>query len=309
MSEGLIRKYAIDGKPIDVGSDWHFDLHEPGIVGRIIGHIAGRKQSEALFLMGDIFQVKAGDDSAEPLKELVEGLAERYDHIIFTPGNHDLRNRKNPWAAFADLPKNVTAPPPETPVMWERNGTKVLVANLFYDMHFIDPQAVGLSENEVLEQYAASNDGKYFLSGDLSSFPGMTEQAARMLTPDIHATATHALPHPSLITFRTSEITPRIRALAEQSGLDFIHDPDGDGRLAERWNTTPRNARTYWNIKSILMGSNLPEHPDANPRDGLAVIHGHNHRNDTRSRVIRGKSVHPVTHQMNQQDGRIRVEL
>lgn len=309
MANSLIAQADLHGKTIDVGSDWHLDLQQTDIVGRAVNHIKNNRKSEVLFCMGDLFNTPNGENSSGAIREFLEGISGSYDHVIFTPGNHDLRGRENPWTDFENLSGNIVVPHPENVVIWEQGGIRVLVGNVFYDMEFIDPESVGISHEEVKQQYAASNDGKHFLHGETHLFKEMTQHAANCLQPDIDAIATHALPHPSLVTFRVDQVDDEIKRVATATGLDFICNPKEDREQATRWNSTPAEFRKWWNIKSIFMGSNVIGHASAQPRDGLLAIHGHHHRNDLRLRNCNGKTFRPITHQMNQDNPKLKIIL
>lgn len=295
-NNSLIKKFEIDGKVVDIGSDWHLEGED--IVNRALARIASKRQSEVLFCMGDLFDAQNGEDTSESINRLLTGLAETYDNIIYTPGNHDLRGRIKPWESFT-LPPNVHYPKGEEPLIFTLGDKKVLIADLFYDMNFIDPAIVGLGWEKVISQYRSSNDGKYFLEGKTEPFAQMTERAAQLLQADIDILATHSLPHPSLVTFRVQKITDDIVKMAEDSGLQFISNPAEDKEGATRWDFTPEDFRTWWNTKSIFMGSDLVGHPNANPKNGLWVVHGHHHRNDLNPRTVKGKTVNIATHQPN----------
>ena len=293
--ESLISPLEIAGKQADVGSDWHI---KPEALPRAIDHLRENRKSELLFCMGDLFDAQEGQDTSAAINELLQAIAPGYEAVIFTPGNHDLRGRDNPWGSFS-LPKNVHYPRNEAKVV-TLGDRSILVADLFYDMQFVDPAQIGLSWEEVIRQYAESNDGKHFLKGATEPFKEMTENAAVLLQPNIDILATHSLPHPSLVTFRVPELTEEVQRLARESGLQFICAPEEDITKARRWNsTTAEGFRKWWNIKSIFMGSNVLEHPSANVKDGLWAVHGHHHRVDLRQRTVQGRRVNIATHQPN----------
>jgi hypothetical protein len=302
----LITQFTIHGHAVDVGSDWHYKLTEPDVVGRMVEHVKRAKQSSVFYCLGDLFDTPDGQDSTEAINRAVSGFAELYDQVIFTPGNHDLRGRENPWQSFR-FPKNVLWPhDPVEPVVATVGPSKVLVANLFYDLRFIDAGVIGSTDESIRKFYAKSNDGRHFLGGDTSRFLTMTENAARALTPDIDVLVTHSLPHPSLVTFRIGEVTAETTRLQDELGIPFICDPADDERQAEEYRrrgakgeVTTAGVRVFWNHKSIVMGSNLIGHPKANFRDGLTAVYGHHHRIDLKPRKIASKTVQMVTHQPN----------
>jgi UDP-2,3-diacylglucosamine pyrophosphatase LpxH len=295
MQETLIARHEIAGRPADVGSDWHIEGADK--LPSLVDHLRKHRTSEVLFLMGDLFDAQDGEDTSGPINELVQAIAPGYSHVIVTPGNHDLRGRVNPWDSFV-LPENVHAPHDNARVI-DIHGTRILLADLFYDMQFIDPTTVGLTWQEVEEQYRASNDGKHLLGGQTASFERMRREAAALLQPDVQVLATHSLPHPSLVTFRVPELTPEVERQARESGLRFVCNPEEDAREAVRYDSTPEGYRRWWNIKSIFMGSNVLEDPTAHPRDGLWAVHGHHHRIDLEPRSVRGNRINIVTHQPN----------
>ncbi len=298
----LVRQFNLDGKQVDIGSDYH--LEGEGVIGRAVARIKREQRSEVLFCIGDLCNAEHGEDTSPRINEFLTGVASLYDRVIFTPGNHDLRGRENPWGSFK-VPGNVIYPNGEEPKVVDLGGRKVLVADLFYDMKFIDPSKLGFSADDVAKQYAESNDGRHLLHGDTSTFQGMTERAAKLLQPDVDILATHTLPHPSLVTFRVPEMTEEIKRLAAESGLPFICNPEEDAEQAKRYSkpgkppVTAQGYRDWWNNKSIFMGSNVLEHPKSNPKDGLWAVHGHHHRIDLKSRAVQGRTINIATHQPN----------
>lgn len=301
----LTNKFQINGEDIDVGSDWHFALTEPNVVERIVKHVKDAQQSRVFFCLGDLFDTPEGQDSTEALNATVTAFAALYDTVVFTPGNHDLRGRASPWDTLR-FPENVVWPRGVEPVTTKIGKNNVVVANLFYDLRFIDPAVIDASDAIIRKFYARSNDGRHFLGGDTEAFARMTDATARALGPDVDVLVTHALPHPSLVTFRVPAVTAETARLQRELGIPFICDPADDEKMAEEYRrrgargpVTTTDVRAFWNNKSIVMGSNVLGHPQARFRDGLTCAHGHHHRIDLAPRTIAGKTVRIVTHQPN----------
>jgi hypothetical protein len=311
----LIHTFSVNGDEIDVGSDWHYALTEPNVVERIVAHVKGAQRSKVLFCLGDLFDTPEGQDSTDALNRTVTAFAALYETVVFTPGNHDLRGRAKPWDTFR-FPGNVVWPRGLEPVATTIGKNRLLVANLFYDLCFIDPAVIGSSDATIRKFYARSNDGKHLLGGDTAGFLEMTEKAARALTPEVDVLVTHALPHPSLVTFRIEARSDETTRLSRELGIPFICDPADDERMAEEYRrrgargpVTTADVRSFWNNKSIVMGSNVLGHASARFRDGLTLAHGHHHRIDLEPRTIGGKTVRVVTHQPNPWNPESKVTL
>jgi hypothetical protein len=305
LSQTLIKTFVINGQSVDVGSDWHYPLSDASTPAKIVAHVKRVQGSRVLFCLGDLFDTPDGQDSTAPINETVSAFAKLYDQVVFTPGNHDLRGRNEPWDSFR-FPDNVVWPRTVDPVAVTIGSNRLLVANLFYDLGFIDPAVIGSSAQTIRKFYAKSNDGRHFLGGDTARFSAMTVETARALTPEVDILVTHALPHPSLVTFRIPEVTAETTRLQSELGIPFICDPADDQKMAEEYKrrgakgeVTPADVRAFWNNKSIVMGSNVLGHPRAGFRDGLTMMHGHHHRIDLKPRRIAGKTVDVVTHQPN----------
>ena len=107
----------------------------------------------------------------------------------------------------------------------------------------------------------------------------MTKSISQALQKDIDVLVTHALPHPSLATFRVGEQKEEYRELERLSGVPFICNPGFDQEEAiKEGKKSPEEFREGWNKKSFLMGSNILEHETADFKDGIIVLYGHNHR-------------------------------
>jgi hypothetical protein len=296
-----LRTIDVRGTSFDLGSDWHYDLETP--TDQIVEHIRRAQQSSTLLCLGDVFLTENGEDATGQINALLEGLSPHFEEIFFSPGNHDLRGRPDPWHTLR-YPGNVVHSPRNLPIIGcTRTGLRILLANLFYDLKFIDPSIVGLTREDIIKYYKENPDGTTLLGGELGSFPDLTHLAAQALTPDIDVVATHVLPHPSLVKFLVPKRTEEHERLERKTGIPFICDPAEDERKAAFWTkklgkkVTPEGWRTWWNQKSIVMGSNLLEHPLANPQEGIVAAYGHNHRSNDRTTTINGKRVHFVAHQ------------
>lgn len=294
----LIQNFNLNGLNFDLGSDWHWDLDSKEILGKVIDHIVRNQRSRVLILAGDVFETASGRDSSEAINELIGGVANHYPKVIFTPGNHDLRGREKPWDSF-QFPDNVICPYEASPLIHTIDQTRILVANLFYEIKFTDPSIFGLNTEQIIEQYRQSNDGKYFINGDIGLFEEMKKAAVKSLDETIDITVSHALPHPSLVVFRVDEMTEEMKKLSREEGLVFICKPAEDEEMAKKMKLTPKEFRRDWNSHSSYMGSNIVKASKDKIKDGHIFVHGHNHRSGMRSQVLNGKVVNFVAHQPN----------
>lgn len=292
---------TVNGFSFDVGSDWHLPPDRKELLDSFSLRIEKEQGSDILFCVGDVIETSDGLNSATYINKLLDGLSELYKVIIFTPGNHDLRGRNNPWSDFNNLPKNVHTTSNGYSVLnlfdlhQDLPNLRILVADLFYDMKFLNPSILNICDGELIAQYRESNDGRHFLNGDIANFSHMAHHVRSRLDSSIDILVTHSLPHPSLVTFRVAQITEEIEKKQNILGIPFICDPDHDIKEASRWNTTPDKYRQWWNIKSFFMGSDVLSTTDF--KDGLVCIYGHNHRSNQTPTVINNKKVYFVSHQ------------
>lgn len=302
--ESYITTYEIPntGFQFDIGSDWHLELNKY-VPEEVAKRIEAASRSRVLFWLGDVFDTVDGQDSSREINDLMERLASKYSKVIFTPGNHDLRGRENPWSQF-EFPKNVVYPNGPLEVIVQRiEGMNVLAANLFYDMEFLDPRIIGRTKEEVLTFYQTqTNDGRHLLQGDISLFPHMKRVLLENLRPEIDIVATHVCASPSLVAFRVAEKTGEIERLERELSIPFIFNPIEDEKEAgqESRKTTPEEFRDYWNLKSFIMGSNIVGDPKAIYQDGVTFLSGHNHRtycNFDDPQVVRRKKVYMASWQ------------
>jgi predicted phosphodiesterase len=301
----LLPSYEANGLRFNIGSDFHLPLEEAA-VSKFLDRVREQKREDVLFLLGDLFlaetENKSGLDASAEVNVLLEKLAKLFERIVFVPGNHDLRRvplTDDPWKDL-HLPDNVVSPKGIDPIVFTIGDTRILAANLGYDMQFIDPDILGLTEEQILDFYTHNvPDGTSFLQGadSISMFRQMTLSTACALTENIDILATHTLPHPSLVTFKVAEMTDRIFKLQRDSGLKFVYTPEEDDRMAATRGKTGEAFRRYWNFKSFFMGSDVLGHPLANPRNGLTVLYGHNHRGSEHRSQIRSREIRFITNQ------------
>ncbi|MEK7672358.1 MAG: metallophosphoesterase [Patescibacteria group bacterium] len=303
LGEDLLGTYQVKGLKFHLSSDLHWGDN----VEHLAERICSEKRADILFLLGDVFD--GVDDSNQPkdtsqqVNQLLALISGHFKKVIFVPGNHDMRRlplKENPWEDF-QLPDNVVMPSGDEPIVEIIDDVKVLIGNLGYDMNFLDPNLVGLTEEDLLTFYRDHlPDGKAFLKGpeSMPAFRSMTKNMAAKLSQDVDMVATHVPAHPSLVTFRVKEITPAMREIEAKQGVQFISDTLDDERKAKRYGVTPDKFREFWNAKSLLMGSNLLD-PElgSDPKDGLTMLYGHNHRGREELQVVNGKSVRFITHQ------------
>jgi hypothetical protein len=272
-----------------IGSDFHFSLDQG--IDSIIQQLKKEKKSEVLFFLWDVFETRNGEDSSSEINNLISEISEMFQHIIFTPGNHDLRWRVDPWESFS-LPKNVYYPEStfDTKVC-QIEWNKILVANLFYDMEFINSDLIGGNQDEIREFYKKTNDGKHFLYGDISLFKSMTEVCKKALDSQIDIVATHSLPHPSLTIFRARPNDWSI----DSPGIMTVTDMEDHKKHVFNKDFDIDRFIKYWNLKSFFMGSNILEGKENDIKDGLVCLYGHNHRGWKSSLDIGDKKVHFVS--------------
>ena len=300
----LIKTFSIDDFSFDVGSDWHISSAN---IEKVITNIISNKKSNLLFCVGDLVDSDDGQDVSGLVIEILNRLSLFYRSVIFMPGNHCLRGRKDPWNSFLkpNTRNNVFTNCNETdPYVFNLNDLDkifpnklVMLANIFYDMEFIDPTIIGFTERDVKKFYCAENkDYKYLVGGTIELFKNMSTTVRKDLNDKIDILVTHALPHPSLVTFRVPEIANDILAAQNKLNIPFICNIADDEIQAKR-NGAPNaeSYRNYWNMKSFVMGSDVLS--NSSFKDGLVCIHGHNHRSTDHTTEINNKQVRFISHQ------------
>ncbi len=306
LEDDILGTYSVKGLKFHLSSD----LHWKDDVEHLAERICSEKRSDILFLLGDVFEgvdeTGLPKDTSHQVNQLLELISGHFRKIIFVPGNHDMRRlpmRENPWEDFK-IPDNVVMPSGEEPIVEIVDDVRILIGNLGYDMHFLDPQLVGLSEEDLLAFYRDHlPDGKAFLKGpeSMPKFRSMTAKMAAKLSEEIDIVATHVPAHPSLVTFRVQKITPEMRKIEAEQGVQFICDILDDERNAKKYSVTAEEFRRFWNAKSLLMGSNLLDKElGSEAKNGLVMLYGHNHRGREELQVVNGKSVRFITHQRPQ---------
>jgi hypothetical protein len=299
----LSRSIQINSESFDFASDYHLPCNEV-VVGNVIDALAARKQSDTFICVGDLFDAGNGEDRSAAISSFLTKLSEIYPVVLYTPGNHCLRSRAEPWASF-NVPDNVIIPMDDSPLIVNTEQNKILLANLFYDLRFIELESLGISRGDLIEFYRnETTDGKRLLGGEIELFRSMAENAANSLREDVTMLVTHTLPHPVGVTFRVPVITEQHREIQLRTGARFMCDLEQDHRDASNANTTADALRRYWNFKSLIMGSDVVSHPAANPKDGLICLYGHNHRtHDFDVQVRNGAIVGLRSHQPYGGDG------
>ena len=266
-----------------------------------------QKDTRHLILAGDHFQSEtdAGDaiDTSEAINVLLEIVSRKYEIVIYTPGNHDLRrlneqDRLNPWRDFMQA-NNLYIPQGPNPITVDVGRAKVLAGNLFYH-NFLDPRLLGFTSDDVKAFYSTLTDGRSLLDGIVSldtAFPAMVQNLAAAIKPDIDMVVTHSLPDPRLVSFRFHARTDSAERVAAM-GIPVIIDPEEDELLSAKYGKSAEQYRFYWNMKSFLMGSGLFDPTlGAQPKDGLVLAYGHNHRGAELSLPVNGRNLDTITHQ------------
>lgn len=293
----LSRVVQVQGESFQFGSDWHLP-RDPHVLGRVAREILSAKGADTFLCLGDVFDADDGADTSSWTNQFLNLLSDHFERVLYVPGNHCLRGRTDPWGSFS-LPDNVVMPKGSEPLVVSTANNKILLGNAFFDLNFIDPLAIGITEIELRKFYQEElTDSRSLLGGGdhFQLFKEMSAAIAGQLTPDISILLTHVLPHPAGVTFRVPEITDRHRQLSTSLGVPFECDPDGDQRNARKYSSTPEEFRRYWNCKSFFMGSNLLL--GAQCRSDLVAIYGHNHRGSQMSVALpSGASVNLMTHQ------------
>jgi hypothetical protein len=289
--------FDIQREKFDVGSDWHLPVN-PVVVREVISELARRRNSEIFVCTGDIFDAKDGEDRSAPISEFLSMLARFYSTVLYTPGNHCLRSRKNPWDSF-NLPSNVFMPKGAEPCIFTTRHNRIVLANLFYDLELINPEVIGLSQGDILAFYTSgTTDGKAFLDGDVRLFKSMTHTAAKALTPDTTVLITHATPHPATVIFLVDSISKRHLEIAAQTGAQFKCYAEVQESLGFDPDSAPEENMKRWNTKSFLMGSRLLNHREARAGEGLVCVYGHDHRtSEFTTRLLNGVTVKLCSHQ------------
>jgi hypothetical protein len=280
--------FHVAGLNIQQGSDHHAPLNQvDALASQLILQI--RDDADAVVLNGDLFDTSDGQSAQLAVGDVLRSVATATDKlIIFVPGNHCLRGAgQNAWNNFGALPANVIAPlnNPTSPITIPYKNGSILVGNIFYDFNLFDPTILGLNRDRIHAFYKTLPDGHHLLGGATDSFKSMAINLATAITPNVKILITHCVPHPSLVSFKAAARTTEVIALEQKLNTTFICDSVADEEIGKMWNKTGEQHRLWWNHKIYYMGSNVLSRTEANPRDGLVVFSGHNHRAE--NRVIR----------------------
>lgn len=292
----ICKTLLIRGETFDIASDWHLPTSEV-VIPPVLRGIEKTGQAGMFICAGDVFDARNGEDTSFYVSKLLNGLAKLYDLVLYVPGNHCLRSRANPWSSFT-LADNVIMPVGDEPKIINTPENRILLGNVFYDLQFLDSSFLGISESDLRAFYASTTDGRYLLNGNLDDFRNMTASVASLLTSDITLLVSHALPHYAPLRFRTEIWTDAIKEQVKKLGILDCSDDEKLQGAAEHWGCSVSQALALWNTKCFLMGSNILNHPEASPRDGLTAIYGHNHRaSEMHIKARNGSSIKLVSHQ------------
>lgn len=296
----LLGRYHAAKLRFNLGSDFHI-LPIKTEINRFIEEITHFINTETLFLLGDVClsSPKYGIDTSDAINEILYRLSYLFEQVLYVPGNHDLRREKptdDPWKDF-EYRSNVKMPYGENPLIITVDNTRVALANIGYDLEFIDPAIMSATKEDLLAFYSRHNDGKYLLHGkdSIPIFKKMSENARKAVMSDIDIVATHALPHPSLVRFRMPEQCDKIQQLGAALGLNFVYDPKGNMAEAALRGITLEQAIIHWNLHSIMMGSNIVNETAFS--ENVTFLYGHNHRSTDHIAWIDGKLVRFLSHQ------------
>ncbi len=307
MPHRLVNTVSIGNKNFDYGSDFHFraeGLSPQKAAEGLASRIAEHQTSGTLILPGDLYHAessanwKVGLDTSRAINAFLRELRKIYQTVLYVPGNHCLRREsptEDPWADI-DPPRGVVMPRGNKPVVQTVGGQRILLANLFYDGNFIDGHP--LNGEDFARLINSTTDGNHLLRGGRSVdfYRRLTEAAAQAVSPDIAVVVTHVPPHPSSATWRVNgHDDPH---LPQGFQGQIVHRPEWDEETAALWGSSPDHVRHRLNAKSAMLGSNIFDPKlGAEPRDGLTLIFGHHHRDEHRTTMINGKSVHFRSHQ------------
>lgn len=282
-----LKQFTHNGFDFLLGSDFHFKGNE----WRTMVQEALDSPVEVVILPGDIIDNPHGHNVEPILEEIEDALSSKT--VLTLPGNHCLRGTDH-------LGSNWTL---------TNSGIRMMGATILYDLCFLPPSILGLTDRDIIEFYQKGSDFKYLTIPEdkpewmfgspvmrhFDHFHTMAQEVQNQISPDIDILVTHCLPHPCQVTFRFEKITPELEELASKYSLVFISDAEYDEKKAKEWGCTPQEYRDYWNKKSFMMGSNILS--GTNWKDGLLVIHGHNHRSCDYVKEIDSKKVRFVSWQ------------
>ena len=292
----LCKNIEVAGESFDIASDWHLPSDER-LIDTFVRSIEHLRSADIFICAGDVFDARNGEDRSLPVSLLMNRLAEKYDAVLYVPGNHCLRSRANPWESFSFV-DNVYMPLAEDPILFQTEKNIILLGNIFYDFKFLDPSIFRFSDKDLRAFYPLTSDGQYLLAGDVRQFIAMSDAFAECLTPDVTVMVSHVLPHVASTYVKIDVDDGLLRRRARELGLMICDDDRRLAEAADYWQCTEEQARIYWNKKCFLMGSNILDHPQANPRDGLTALHGHNHRQaDREIRARNGARIKLLSHQ------------
>ncbi len=280
----------------DYGSDYHFDLknYTPKKVSEIIKKY---KKNNILIFTGDLYDNFKGKDLSQEVEEVLNRLVGLgwYEYVLYTPGNHDIRSIEKPFCRSKLLNERVIIPENYVKKI-TLSGVNILLWNVMYEP-IIPPEEIDIKADELNDFYKKISDWKFIKDLNLCEFSQMAEIVRSNLNKDIDIIITHPPIHPYASIFMSEEKTHNTERLIKKYGVKFLYGEEAK----EKWEKTMKKwgpeyymsfkdfIDKFWNLKSILIGSNLLNWVDF--QDGLLSIFGHIHRSMNDSYIVDWKTV------------------
>gem|GEM_PF-6951985 len=291
---------TVQGIPFYLTSDLHLDPNQKNIVSIATQYFADeidRSKARILFLLGDLFDSRNGQDTSRLINQLIQNLSGLIDNIIFVPGNNDLRGRPNPFQSFNFSKDRVLSPVGAHPIVATIEGLRILAGNIFADFERFIPYLPFCTRDSLLAFYASKLDGKSLFDGNMGSFPAMTDALAQKLDPRIDVLATHYLSHPSSEKLRCHTLPPARRRVVARLAISTEWNPDADLERYKWFSRDLEKIRIWLNSNTFLLGANVLQHPRADLGHGLTCLHGHNHHGQRIQLEIGDRSFEILSHQ------------
>jgi hypothetical protein len=117
----LYKNIEVAGESFDIASDWHLPSDER-LIDTFVRSLERLRSADIFICAGDVFDARNGEDRSLPVSLLMNRLAEKYEAVLYVPGNHCLRSRANPWESFSFV-DNVYMPLAEDPALFQSEKT------------------------------------------------------------------------------------------------------------------------------------------------------------------------------------------
>jgi hypothetical protein len=322
-----LRKASVQNLNFEVTSDNHCNNTKKDI-DILIEKIISSKKTNILFILWDIINNNNWEDVTQNINYILNKLANFYETIIYTPGNHELRGKKNPFSWYK-LQSNILMPIETENVKIEIKWVKILAMNLLYDKDFFQHEIKQILwlNNKLIEEFYMKIPDWNLLNIDFEKMNRYKENAINSID-NTDIILTHWMTYPHWLDIKTiskqwESIEELIITLkSKKIRIDSYHiekiikkENEIRKKLKKYWiKTTQFNNFDIYNYKRLwldfsqyirwtrinmsILWSNIFE--NWKYKDWLISIHWHNHSYLNQNTMnINSKKVHFLSNTLN----------